>query len=94
MIFPRMLDAHDTDYSMGVSEDTFRAIFYICKHCGRYMTKRISSKHHEDEDFDFDSTFFCAYLHRNGQPVERTAQHKSLQPFPALSPLLRVEQQQ
>ncbi len=94
MIFPRMLDAHDSDYSTGVSEDTFRAIFYICQHCGRYMTKRISSKHHEDEDFDFDSTFFCAYLRKNGQPAERVARRKSLQPFPALSPLLKVEQQQ
>ncbi len=92
MIFPRMLDAHDSDYSMGVSEDTFRAIFYICQHCGRYMTKRISSKHHEDEDFNFDSTFFCVSRHnKSGQLIEGAARQKSLEPFPALSPLCNVE---
>lgn len=87
MIFPRILDAHDSDYSAGVSEDTFRAIFYICPHCGRYMTQRISSKHHEDEDFDFDSTFFCAYLNKSRQPADRPLRDRLLEPFPFLSPL-------
>lgn len=86
MIFPRMLDAHGSDFAAGICEDLFKEIFYICPDCGRYMTARISSKHHDDEDFDFDSTFSCVYLDKNKEPVEG-GHGRSLEKYPALSPL-------
>ncbi len=29
----------------------FRAIFYICVQCGRYMTQRVSFEHYDDDDW-------------------------------------------
>lgn len=67
MYFLWLLDAHTIDRAMGVPEDVFKAIFYICAQCGRYMTQRVSFDHHDDSD-DWDSEDFnskhsqCIYL--------------------------------
>ncbi|KAF9471606.1 hypothetical protein BDN70DRAFT_901209 [Pholiota conissans] len=53
--FLRVLDVHDVGNEAGISEDVFRAIFYTCRQCGRYMTERLSFSHNEDDtDIDFD----------------------------------------
>ena len=61
-----LLDAHNVDRAMGVPADIFRAIFYICAQCGRYMTQRVSFNHHDWDDWDsedFDEKHpQCIYL--------------------------------
>lgn len=69
MYFLWLLDAHER--SMGIPEDVFKAIFYTCAECGRYMTERVSFNHHDDSDDWEDSTlerFPCVYL-RSQMPV-------------------------
>lgn len=62
--FLRLLDAHDIGHEAGVSEDVFKAIFYTCGQCGRYMTERISFNHNEEADSDRDDQGHtaCRYL--------------------------------
>lgn len=62
--FLRLLDVHDAGHEAGVPEDIFKAIFYSCWQCGRYMTKRVSFNHNEvDSDMDDQGhTFACIYL--------------------------------
>lgn len=50
--FLKLLDVHGMGGAAGVPETVFKAIFYACGQCGRYMTKRILPNHHEDADLD------------------------------------------
>ncbi len=52
--FLHLLDAHNAGQEAGVDEYTFRSIFYVCHDCGRYMTKRMASSHHDTEFDDSD----------------------------------------
>ncbi len=47
--FLSLLDTHSGSKS-GVPGNVFRDIFYVCEQCGRHMTQRIASSHHEDAD--------------------------------------------
>lgn len=44
-----MLDVHDPGHEAGLPEDVFKAIFYVCDQCDRYMTRRISFAHFDEE---------------------------------------------
>lgn len=48
--FLRLLDTHGSGGKSGVPENIFKEIFYVCWQCGRHMTERVSSSHHEDAD--------------------------------------------
>lgn len=86
--FPRLLDAHDSDYSMGVSHDIFQAIFYICADCGRYMTQRLSLYHHDNDDYDSESPPSpCVYLRKDIVRTSSSRGARPLEDFPPLSPL-------
>ncbi|KAF8200973.1 hypothetical protein BJ912DRAFT_921532 [Pholiota molesta] len=54
-------------HEAGVPEAVFRAIFYVCGCCGRYMTKRVSLNHslreHADSDDSGDEQAACIYRH-------------------------------
>ncbi len=52
--FLHLLDAHNAGQEAGVRRITFRSIFYVCHDCGRYMTKRMASSHHDTEFDDSD----------------------------------------
>lgn len=67
--FLRLLDVHDVGHEAGVPEDVFRAIFYTCGRCGRYMTERVSFSHNEDTEFDSDDSErnSCIYLRRHSK---------------------------
>lgn len=63
MYFLWLLDAHNVGRAMGVPEDIFKEIFHTCAECGRYMTRRVSFSHHEDDWDDFSSNHTsCIYL--------------------------------
>lgn len=49
--FLHLLDAHNVGQEAGVDERTFRSIFHVCHHCGRYMTSRMASPHHDKDEF-------------------------------------------
>ncbi len=51
--FLHLLDTYNVGQEAGVDEYTFQDIFYVCYHCGRYMTKRMASAHH---DIEFDES--------------------------------------
>lgn len=68
VFFLRLLDAHDSGQEAGVPEGVFKAIFYVCGRCGRYMTERVSLYHHDSEgadsdDDDGDEQAACVYIH-------------------------------
>ena len=97
--FPRLLDAHDHEFAAGVPEEVFRALFHICSECGQYMTKRLSSYHHDDDE-DFDSKPPCIYIcttHSTGwlNQFRRAGVRRVFQDFPVMSLLIssKVEAQ-
>ena len=67
----RMLDAHDSDNAAGVPVEIFQAIFYVCRACGRYMTKRVSRNHHnadiEHVDLSSHAGAHCIYLQKSSK---------------------------
>ncbi|KAF8956818.1 hypothetical protein BDZ97DRAFT_1925084 [Flammula alnicola] len=96
--FMLLLDVHRADHSSGVQEDIFRAMFYVCRQCGRYMTQRVSGEHHEDADLgDYtcinSSLLLLAPGPANGadlKDVSITGKDRlgaAAQEFPALEPL-------
>jgi hypothetical protein len=92
--FLRMLDAHDSGHEAGVPEAVFRAIFYVCGCCGRYMTKRVSLNHslreHADSDDSGDEQAACIYRHAGTMGVSKTREDdgfRALKEFPTLEPL-------
>lgn len=54
--FLHLLDAHNVGQEAGVSEEMFKAIFYTCYCCGRYMTQRMAFQHHDEDEFCDDES--------------------------------------
>ncbi len=92
--FLSLLDTHSSGGKSGVPANIFMEIFYVCRQCGRHMTERVSSNHHEDADLG-DMTCINRRsavaagaagsgdtFHGHKNKVERV-----LIPFPELEPL-------
>ncbi len=94
--FLSLLDTHwhGSGGKSGVPENIFKEMFYVCRQCGRHMTERVSSSHHEDADLG-DMTCINRrsavaagaagsgdIFHSHKNKVERV-----LIPFPELEPL-------
>lgn len=60
--FLRMLDAHNVGHEAGVPEEVFKVIFYICPHCGQYMTQRVAFNHVEDAEFTEGDDAMCIFM--------------------------------
>ncbi len=87
--FTWLLDAHNSDHAAGVPEEIFRSIFYLCSHCGRYMTQRVSRDHHEDADWDDDRTGCINTRLAEELKAEKLRFRSVTEEFPLLSPLSR-----
>lgn len=83
--FLKHLDVHGVGGASGIPENIFKAMFYACGQCGRYMTRRILENHHEDGDLD-DYTCVNSSLTSTG-PASSVPRKKVLTDFPISEPL-------
>jgi hypothetical protein len=96
--FLSSLDVHNPGHEAGLPEEDFKAIFYVCEQCDRYMTRRVSPHHNGEEDPDAaggSHRWACIYLRKQVKRILDACKNSHHQPellrkmaeFPTLEPL-------